>query len=57
MLAESDYTFDIQSQTILTADHILGPYTKVREGLRPLGMNGGDFDLAVAAGWKGILLF
>ena len=24
-------TFDIQSQTILTADHILGPYTKVRE--------------------------
>ena len=27
-------TYDIQSQTILTADHILGPYTKVREGLK-----------------------
>ena len=24
-----------QTETVLTADHILGPYTKVREGLRP----------------------
>lgn len=50
-------TFDIQSQTILTADHILGPYTKVREGFRPLGMNGGDFDLAVAPDGKAYYYF
>ena len=50
-------TFDIQSQTILTADHILGPYTKVREGLRPLEMNGGDFDLAVAPDGKAYYYF
>lgn len=36
-----------QTETVLTADDILGPYTKVREGLRPLGMNAGDFDLVV----------
>ncbi len=35
-----------QTETVLTADHFLGPYTKVREGLRPLGMDAGDFDLA-----------
>lgn len=35
--------------TVLTADHILGPYTKIREGFRPLGMNAGDFDLAVSS--------
>jgi len=37
----------IQTETILMADNILGPYTKIREGLRPLGMSGGDFDLVV----------
>lgn len=37
-----------QTETILTADHILGPYKKIREGLKPLNMNAGDFDLAVA---------
>ena len=41
-----------QTVTILTADHLLGPYTKVREGLRPLGMSAGDFDLAVASDGK-----
>lgn len=46
-----------QTATILTADHILGPYTKVREGLRPLGMNAGDFDLAVAPDGKAYYYF
>jgi len=34
--------------TILTADNFLGPYTIVREGLKPFGMNAADFDLAVS---------
>lgn len=46
-----------QSETVLTADHILGPYTKVREGLRPLGMSAGDFDLAVAEDGKAYYYF
>ena len=46
-----------QSETVLTADHILGPYTKVREGLRPLGMSAGDFDLAVAPDGKAYYFF
>ena len=46
-----------QSETVLTADHILGPYTKVREGLRPLGMSAGDFDLAVADDGKAYYYF
>lgn len=41
-----------QTATVLTADHILGPYTIVRKGLRPLGMSAGDFDLAVAEDGK-----
>jgi Glycosyl hydrolases family 43 len=36
-----------QTSTVLTAESLLGPYTTVRTGLRPLGMNGGDFDLVV----------
>lgn len=36
-----------QTETILVADNFLGPYTIVRSGLKPLGMYGGDFDLAV----------
>lgn len=46
-----------QSETVLTSDHLLGPYTKVREGLRPLGMSAGDFDLAVAPDGKGYYFF
>lgn len=46
-----------QSETILTADHILGPYTKVREDLRPLNMSAGDYDLAVAEDGKAYYYF
>ena len=46
-----------QTETVLTADHILGPYTKVKEGLRPLGMSAGDFDLAVAEDGKAYYYF
>ena len=33
--------------TILTAPTLLGPYTVVRSWYHPLGMNAGDFDIAV----------
>lgn len=46
-----------QTSTVLTADNILGPYTKVREGLRPLNMSAGDFDLAAAADGKAYYYF
>lgn len=46
-----------QTETVMEADHILGPYEKVREGLRPLGMSAGDFDLAVAADGKAYYFF
>ena len=46
-----------QTETVLTADHILGPYTVVREGLKPLGMSAGDFDLAVAPDGKAYYYF
>lgn len=46
-----------QSETVLTADSLLGPYTKVREGLRPLGMSAGDFDLAAAEDGKAYYYF
>ena len=46
-----------QTASILTADYILGPYTKVRERLRPLNMNAGDFDLAVAPDGKAYYYF
>ncbi|WP_346618480.1 family 43 glycosylhydrolase [Blastococcus montanus] len=36
-----------QESTVLVADSILGPYEIVRTGMRPLGMNAGDFDLVV----------
>jgi hypothetical protein len=36
-----------QTSTVLVADALLGPYEIVRTGLRPLGMNAGDFDLVV----------
>lgn len=41
-----------QTETVLTADSLLGPYEIVREGLQPLRMNAGDFDLAVAEDGK-----
>lgn len=46
-----------QTETVLTADYILGPYTKVREGLKPLNMSAGDFDLAVAPDGKAYYYF
>lgn len=36
-----------QESTVLVADDLLGPWTIVRTGLRPLGMSAGDFDLVV----------
>jgi hypothetical protein len=36
-----------QTRTILTADRFTGPYTIIRHGLQPLGMNAGDFDLLI----------
>ena len=46
-----------QDETVLTADNFLGPYTKVREGLRPLNMSAGDFDLVVAPDGKAYYMF
>ncbi len=46
-----------QTETVLTADNFLGPYTIVREGLMPLGMSAGDFDLAVAPDGKAYYYF
>ncbi len=43
--------------TILTADRLTGPYTMVRKNLRPLGMNAGAFDLAVAPDGKAYCCF
>ena len=42
-----------QDETVLTADKITGSYTIVNQGIRPLGMSAGDFDLAVADTWHG----
>lgn len=36
-----------QASTVLIADDLLGPYQIERTGLRPLGMNAGDFDLVL----------
>lgn len=46
-----------QTMTVLTADSFLGPYKKVKERLRPLGMDSGDFDLAVAPDGKAYIYF
>lgn len=48
---------DCQTETICTADHILGPYTMVRDRIFPLDMNGGDFDLVVAEDGKAYYYF
>lgn len=47
----------LQTMTILTADNFLGPYTKIKENYRPLGMSTGDFDLVVAADDKAYYYF
>lgn len=46
-----------QSCAILTADNLLGPYTKIRQELYPLGMNCGDFDLVKAPDGKAYYYF
>lgn len=46
-----------QASTVLTANRILGPYTRVCTGLRPLNMSAGDFDLAVADDGKAYYYF
>ena len=46
-----------QKETVLTADEFLGPYTIVREGLKPLNMSAGDFDLVVAPDGKAYYYF
>lgn len=46
-----------QTEIVLTADHILGPYTVVRDHIKPLGMSAGDFDLAVAPDGKAYYYF
>ncbi len=53
-IMNSDQT---QSETVLIADDILGPYTIVKTGIRPLGMSAGDFDLAVADDGKAYYYF
>ena len=46
-----------QTEIVLTAENILGPYTIVRDHVQPLGMNAGDFDLAVAPDGKAYYYF
>lgn len=46
-----------QKEAVAVAEHILGPYTLVKKDLRPLGMNAGDFDLAVAEDGKAYYYF
>ena len=46
-----------QSMTVLTADSILGPYTIIKEDVRPFGMSSGDFDLVKADDGKAYWYF
>lgn len=46
-----------QTMTVLTADRVLGPYRKIREGVRPCGMNAGDFDIAISDDGKAYFYF
>lgn len=48
---------DIQSETVLVADKITGPYEMVKRDIFPLGMNAGDFDLVVAPDGKAYYYF
>ncbi len=38
----------LQTRAVLVADQITGPYRMVRQDIRPLGMNAGDFDLVTS---------
>lgn len=46
-----------QTTTVMTADQILGPYTFAAKDMRPLGMDAGDFDLAVSPDGKAYYYF
>jgi len=47
-----------QRWTVFTADWLLGPYEVIHTGLRPLGMDAGDFDLVVdPSNGKGYVYF
>lgn len=46
-----------QDMTVLAADHILGPYTILKEHYRPFDMNAGDFDLDTDEDGKGYYYF
>ncbi len=46
-----------QTMTILVSDNIKGPYTKVKEYYRPVGMNSGDFDLVIEQDNKAYIYF
>lgn len=46
-----------QTETVMTADKLTGPYTMVKKGLRPLNMSAGDFDLVVAPDGKAYYYF
>ncbi|WP_298195535.1 family 43 glycosylhydrolase [Novosphingobium sp.] len=38
----------IQTRAVLVADAFTGPYRLIRQGIAPVGMSAGDFDLAVS---------
>lgn len=46
-----------QTETVMIADKITGPYELVRENLKPLNMSAGDFDLVVAEDGKAYYYF
>lgn len=46
-----------QKETVLQADALLGPYTILTVGLKPLNMNAGDFDLVKAPDGKAYYYF
>lgn len=47
----------VQTCTVLAGDSLTGPYRIIRTDLRPLGMDAGDFDLAVAPDGKAYYYF
>ena len=55
IMSREDYL--LQTETVLTADSLKGPWTIVRTGLRPCGMSGGDFDLVKAYDGKAYYFF
>jgi hypothetical protein len=46
-----------QTRTVLVADKITGPYTMVRDNVKPFGMSAGDFDMVVAPDGKAYFIF